>query len=212
MSKQTVLVIWRLFFGLLTLFAVGAQLVVHFQHHYSLVNFFSFFTNVSNIFAALVFLVGALWLMQGRKQAIPLTEDLFRGASVVAIVIVGIVYGVLLRNEDLGSLLPWVNIVLHYIMPVAVLLDWLYDPPRSSLTAKQLGYWLMYPLVYLVYTLIRGAAVGWYPYPFLNPSKAGGNVNVALYCLAIFVTFLVVGWLLIAVANNRNSKIALQPA
>jgi len=43
--------------------------------------------------------------------------------------IVGIVYGILLRDEDLGALLPWINVVLHYVMPVVVVLDWLYQPP-----------------------------------------------------------------------------------
>lgn len=126
--------------------------------------------------------------------------------------IVGIVYGVLLRNEDLGSLMPWVNIVVHYIMPLVVVLDWLYEPPRSPLNGRQIGFILIYPSVYLVYTLSRGAALGWYPYPFLNPSKAGGYGGVALYCAAIFIAFLVVGWLLIGLGPKLKGRMALQPA
>jgi hypothetical protein len=106
--------------------------------------------------------------------------------------------------------MPWVNVVVHYIMPVAVVLDWFLDPPRSSLTPRQLGYWLIYPLAFLVYTLMRGAAVGWYPYPFLNPSKAGGYGGVALYCVAIFAAFLIVGWLLIAVSGMVKRRMAVQ--
>lgn len=44
--------------------------------------------------------------------------------------LVGIVFGALLRDVDLGDLLPWVNTVHHYIMPVVVVLDWLYQPPK----------------------------------------------------------------------------------
>lgn len=212
MSKTTALAIWRIFFGLLSLVAVGTQLFIHIQHHHDVANFFGFFTNLSNIFAAVVLLVGALWLLQGRKPDASRAEDTVRGASVVAIVIVGIVYGVLLRNEDLGSLLPWINIVVHFITPAAVLLDWLYAPPQSAISVKQLRYWLIYPLLYLIYTLVRGAAVGWYPYPFLNPSKAGGAGGVALHCLAIFIAFVLVGWLLITAANSRNNRLALRPA
>jgi hypothetical protein len=69
--------------------------------------------------------------------------------------------------------LPWVNIVLHYIMPVVMVVDWLVLPPKTTLSLQQTAYWLIYPLVYLVYTLVRGAAVGFYPYPFLNPATAG---------------------------------------
>lgn len=87
--------------------------------------------------------------------------------------IVGIVFTALLRHEDLGSLLPWVNTVLHYVMPVAVVLDWLYQPPRTALSFRQTLLWLIFPLVYLSYVLIRGSIVDWYPYPFLNPANVG---------------------------------------
>lgn len=40
-------------------------------------------------------------------------------------VVVGIVFALLLRTMDLGSLLPWVNFLLDYVMPAVVLLDWL---------------------------------------------------------------------------------------
>src|SRR5579872_177334 len=100
MSKRNVLIGGRLFFGLLTLAAMGTQLVVHIQHGFDVVNFFSYFTNLSNIFASVVFIAGAIYLFQRREPTV--TEDLIRGASVVAMAIVGIVFSILLRNEDLG--------------------------------------------------------------------------------------------------------------
>lgn len=193
----------RLFFGLLTLVALGYQFVFLAQLGIlNPVNFFAYFTNLSNIFAAVVLIIGAIFLLQHR-DATP-TQDIIRGASVAAITIVFIVYGLLLRNEELGHLQVWVNIVIHYIFPLAALADWLLLPPKTTLRVRQLGYWLIYPLVYLVYTLIRGAAVGFYPYPFLNPQNAvtGGYGGVTLYCVAIFVAFLVVGWLLVLAANR----------
>ena len=212
MSKLAILVSGRLFFGLLTLAALGAQLGVHVQHQFPVVNFFSYFTNLSNIFAALVFLLGALALLRRRERGLPVASDLIRGAAVAAMAIVGIVYGILLRNEDLGTLLPWVNAVVHYIMPVAVVADWLYAPPISRLSLRQTGYWLIYPLLYLIYTLVRGTIVDWYPYPFLNPAKAGGYGSVTMYVIAIFVAFLIVGWLLVALGNAQTRKRAVQPA
>jgi hypothetical protein len=116
--------------------------------------------------------------------------------------IVGIVFSLLLRDDDLGQLLPWVNFVHHYLMPVVVVADWLYQPPKAKLAVRQLGYWLIYPLVYVTYSLIRGAIVGFYPYPFLNPAKAGGPVSVALYCVGIAVLFLIVSWVLILLGNR----------
>jgi hypothetical protein len=33
--------------------------------------------------------------------------------------------------------------------------------------------WLAYPAAWLGYTLIRGASVDWYPYPFVDVSQLG---------------------------------------
>jgi hypothetical protein len=205
MSKRTLLIGGRLIFGLLTLTAIITQLVIHIQHRFDVVNFFSYFTNLSNILASVVFLVGAVYLLQ-RREPTP-TDDLIRGATVVAMAIVGIVYGILLRNEDLGTLLPWVNIVVHFIMPVAVVADWLILPPKSTITTWQMAYWLVYPLAFVVYTLVRGPAADFYPYPFLNPDKAGGYGGVALYCLAILLAFLLVGGLLRFLGNRLTGTV-----
>jgi hypothetical protein len=77
----------------------------------------------------------------------------------------------------------------------------------SRLNIRQIGYWLIYPLIYVVYTLIRGAISSFYPYPFLSPAKIGGYGVVFLYCLAIFVAFLLVSWLLILLGNRLRSAI-----
>jgi hypothetical protein len=211
-DKRTFLIVGRLLFGLLTLVAIAAQLVTHLQHGFDIVNFFGYFTNPSNIFASVVFIIGAVYLVQNREPTV--TEDLIRGASVVAMAIVGIVFSVLLRDVDLGTLAPWVNTVVHFVMPVVVVADWLYQPPKSKLTMRQTLYWLIYPLLYLLYTLTRGAITGFYPYPFLNPntipghSTAGSYGAVALYCIAIFVAFLIVGAILVWLGNTLKRNVA----
>lgn len=196
----------RLFFGLLGLAATGTQLGIQIQSGFSLVNFFSYFTNLSNSIAFVVLLFGAFFLFQ-RHEPTP-TFDLIRGASVVYMAIVGIVFSVLLRNEDLGILLPWVNIVLHYIMPIVVVLDWLYAPPKIHLYASQTWVWLIFPLLYVIYSLIRGALVGFYAYLFFNPARVGGYGGVALYCVAILIAFLIVSWLVMLI-GNRLRQIAV---
>ena len=210
MDRRILLIAARLFFAALTLVAVAAQLVIHLQHTFPVLNFFSYFTNLSNIFASVIFVLGAVYLLQ-RREPTP-RDDLIRGASVVAMALVGIVFSALLRDTDLGTLAPWVNTVVHFIMPIAVVADWLYQPPKSRLNVRQLGYWLIYPLLYLAYTLIRGAIVGFYPYPFLNPNPgahtAGSYGAVALYCIAIFVAFLLVGALLMWLGNTLRRTVA----
>ncbi|MES2960006.1 MAG: Pr6Pr family membrane protein [Pseudomonadota bacterium] len=188
----------RIALAVLVLTAIGRQLSLHLGASYDPLNFFSYFTNLSNLFAACVLLLAAF----ARRSTRGVALDVARYLSAVNMAVVGIVFAVLLRNVDLGALLPWINFVLHYLMPVAIVLDWLLQPSGTRLKAGHLALALVFPATYLAYVLLRGAATGWYPYPFLNPANVGGYAGVAVYSLGIFVTFLVVAWALFAVGNR----------
>jgi hypothetical protein len=203
-TKRKFLIGYRAFFGLLTLTAIGKQLTIQLQGGFSLTNFFSFFTNLSNLFAAIILILGAIYLIKRREPTVK--DDIIRGTSVACMALVGMVFSVLLRDVDLGHLLPWVNILLHYIMPIVIVIDWLYQPPKNKLKLGQIVYWLIFPLLYLAYSIIRGAILGFYAYPFFNPAKSGGYGGVALYCIAIAATFFFFSWLLIAVGNKLNKE------
>lgn len=188
----------RLAFALLALGAVGWQLVLHLRAGHSPLNFFSYFTNLSNLFAALVLLAAASGAALTQRPGF----DLLRGAAAVQMALVGLVFGALLRDADLGDLRPWVNTVVHMVMPVVVVADWLLAPPQSRLRPRHLAAVLVFPTLYLAYTLARGALLGWYPYPFLNPAQVGGYGGVALYAAGITLGFVVVGGALFALANR----------
>ncbi|MHB8233281.1 MAG: Pr6Pr family membrane protein, partial [Solirubrobacteraceae bacterium] len=127
-------------------------------------DYFSYFTVLSNLFAVLVLLHGAFRPAHTRSR----TVELLRGAAVVYILTTGIVYLVLLSGH--APTYPWVNAILHYLMPVAVTVDWLLDPPRGRLDpARTVVLWMVFPVLYIIYTLARGAIVDWYPYLFVNP-------------------------------------------
>ena len=197
----SLLSVLRLLFGLVTLVAIGWQLAIHVRMGFDVVNFFSYFTNLSNLFAAFVLLRTASLFFAGRGTPDP--GDRLRAVSVVNMAVVGIVFAVLLRNVDLGSLLPWINAWLHYVMPCAVVLDWLLlQPPRTKPGGRQLLLIQIFPVAYLVYVLVRGSGVGWYPYPFLDPANVGGYGGVAAYAVGIALTFFVGGWVLLTLGNR----------
>ncbi len=143
-------------------------------------DYFSYFTVLSNLFAASMLLHGALRPARTRSR----TVELLRGAAVVYILTTGIVYLLLLSGRTPSY--PWVNAILHYLMPVAVTLDWLADSPGVRLDPmRTLVAWMAFPLLYVPYTLVRGAIVDWYPYLFVNPHRSGGYLLVAGDCLAV---------------------------
>jgi hypothetical protein len=143
-------------------------------------DYFSYFTVLSNLFAAAMLLHGAFRSARERSG----TVELLRGAAVAYILTTGIVYLLLLSGH--APAYPWVNAILHYLMPVAMTLDWLLDPPRVRLDlARTVVLWMAFPLLYILYALARGAIVGWYPYFFVNPHRGGGYPLVAGDCLAV---------------------------
>ena len=189
------LAIPRVILALVALAAMGQQLILHVGASYRVLNFFSYFTNLSNLFAAFVLLLSVFYRTEKLR-------DLARYLSAVNMTVVGLVFAVLLRDVDLGALLPWVNYVLHYIMPVAIVLDWLANPPASRLNSKSVVFATAFPLAYFMYVILRGADTGWYPYPFLNPAVVGGYGSVATFALGIAVSFVVAAWALMAVGNR----------
>lgn len=206
MTTRRILAAVRFLFGAFTLLAEGIQLGIHFGHGYSVLNFFSYFTNLSNIFAAAVLIVESTLTWRGRELG-PLWQ-LVRCASVVCMALVGIVFSALLRDVDLGSLLPWINAWLHYVMPVAVVLDWLVLSPRRRIPYGKLGYLVALPLAYMAYSLVRGAAIDWFAYPFLNPANGGWGA-VAVTCSVIAVAFVAVSFALVAVANRLRPLVSV---
>lgn len=194
----------RFLFGAVTLTAVGIQLGIHIANGFSVLNFFSYFTNLSNIFAAVVLMVEAVAVWFGKDLGA--AWALLRSICVVCMILVGLVFAALLRDVDLGSLLPWINTWLHYVMPLVVLADWLLFPPRRRIPLARLGVALLFPMVFLAYSLIRGAAIGWYAYPFLNPAN-GGYGTVALTCVFIAAGFVVVSLLVMLVGNALHRRV-----
>lgn len=153
-------------------------------------NFFSYFTIQSNIIVAVVLATSGAMLWRGRS---PRWVELARGAATVYISITGVVYSLLLSGTDVDTALPWVNVVLHYAIPVLMVIDWLLDLPVHAIGIRSASWWLAYPLLYLAYSLIRGPIVDWYPYPFIDPRHDGyGHVVVMSVFVAIAAAVFVV--------------------
>jgi len=91
--------------------------------------------------------------------------DLFRGAAALYMATTGIIFSVLLAGLDVElTAVPWDNLVLHYIMPAAMLLDWIINRPKHRISFKRALVWLVYPLAYVAYSLGRGRTgyfTGW---------------------------------------------------
>ena len=188
MDRRLLLAAVRAALAVLTVVAIGAQLASSADAGVLVpLNFASYFTIQSNVIGVVVFLVGAA---RWRGPSTP-GWDVVRGASALNLTVTFVVFALLLSNSDVDVALPWVNTVVHTLFPLAVIVDWLIDPPVAPISWARSLRWLVYPLAWLVYTMVRGAIAGWYPYPFLDPAN-GGYGTVALYVVAILAFGLVV--------------------
>jgi hypothetical protein len=134
------------------------------------------------------------------------------GLLTLAILLVGIVYNLLLRGLlDLSGGAKLADHLLHEVVPLLVPLFWLFLAPKGRLTGRDAMWWAAYPLVYLIYALIRGAVDGKYPYPFLNMAKLGG-LQVALNCLLIGIGFLAASYGFVVLDRQLARRVRGLPA
>lgn len=203
MNKKSLLTGYRVFFALLGFSALVTEIAtISARGKFVPANFFSFFTIESNLLAVIILLASAL--AQGRKSRL---IAMLRGANAMNMIVVGVVFSLLLSGikDAEFTAVPWDNTVLHYIMPVVVALDWFMDIPNLRIVFKQALVWLVFPIVYVGYSLIRGNYVDWYPYPFLNPGE-NGYMGVAITSIALVFGATGLIWALIRPTSRGVAK------
>jgi hypothetical protein len=114
------------------------------------------------------------------------------------------VYHVALSSVlDLDGVAQLANQLVHTVVPILAVVGWLIFGPRG-LTSGRVAKWsVLFPLLWLTFTLIRGSLIHWYPYPFIDVSKIGYG-KALLNC--IWVSILLIG--LAAGATVVDDRIA----
>lgn len=178
-------------------------------------NFFSYFTVLANVSAAIVLTAGAVWTLRHRRTTEP--EPVWLTTALVCVstymIITGLVYNLLLRQYPIAGISDvWTNETLHLILPLFLLADVLFAPRRRALPASTVLVVAAFPLLWAVYTLLRADFViapllgtpYWYPYPFLNPHVvAGGFLGVAGYVLGIAAAIIAVAGAIVWIGRRR---------
>ncbi|TDD28111.1 F420-dependent oxidoreductase [Kribbella turkmenica] len=149
-------------------------------------NVFAYFTVQSNLLLGAT--TAVLALQPGRPQS-----ALFRTLrlnGVLCIAVTGIVYHLVLAGlDELSGWGAFTNFLLHTAAPVAGILGWLLFGPRGRTDPRIVAWSVAFPLLWLMFTLVRGEFVGFYPYPFVDVGEHG-YPRVLLNCLLVAVLFL----------------------
>lgn len=163
---------------------------------------FSYFTNFSNLIA----IVMASALLSGRGRL----YDFFKSPSVQSacclyIAFVGLGFWFLLGGpSDVQTALDWIpEITAHTLSPILGAIYWIRAVPKGYLGRRDPLLWLLYPIAYLLYWLLRGPLVGYYPYFFIDVDALGYG-GVAIWSGALVVVFLLLGSLMLLVDRRRQ--------
>ncbi|WP_246496441.1 Pr6Pr family membrane protein [Chitinophaga varians] len=164
------------------------------------IRFFSYFTILTNLLVALCNTV--LWLNPGSRF---FSRAGIQTALTVYILVVGIIYNAVLRWLWQPQGLQWlVDELLHSVIPVLSLLYWGLYTARRRLEWKQCWPWLLYPLFYFAYILVRGTFSGFYPYPFVEVDRIG-ITQALINALGIAAIFLLLSLLFISISRYLTS-------
>lgn len=159
-----------------------------------LINFFSFFTVLTNTLAVVV-LSYALVRRDSAAKRFFLAPKVSSGIA-VSIAVVGLAYSLLLRHLWQPEGFQFIaDELLHDVMPVLFLIYWWRCVPKGTLQLKHIGAWVVYPLVYFAYVLLRGHLLGQYQYPFIDVDSLGyphvfvnaGGILVGFVLIALAV-------------------------
>lgn len=164
-----------------------------------LVAYLGYFTVLTNLLVAMV-------ALRASRRPDGGLDHGWRGAAVSAIVLVGLAYHLLLRhvwNPQGWQLVA--DVCLHYVVPLASLGWWLAMPPHGRIAPTLPVRWLLYPLLYAAYVLIRGPLVGSYPYYFIDVN-ALGLPRVLLNAGGLMLAFLVVAYVLRTLAHMLRAR------
>lgn len=136
------------------------------------INFFSFFTILSNILVALAITVPLVAPDSGAGSFF--SRSSVRTALATYIIVVCVTYHLLLR--DLWDPQGWQKVAdytLHYVTPALFVIDWMIFVAKRSVAWSTAFKALVFPILYLGWTLYHGSWSGFYPYPFVDVGKLG---------------------------------------
>jgi hypothetical protein len=169
-----------------------------------LVRFFSFFTVLTNTLVV-VALTCALTARQSAGHRF-FRNPAVCGGIATSIVVVGIAYNVLLRHLWHPQGWQWIaDELLHDVMPLAFLLYWWLYVPKGMLRLSHVWLWMLYPVVYFGYILLRGNVIGDYMYPFIDIGTIGYS-RAFINALGVLLGFVVIALVLLGIDSRASRR------
>jgi hypothetical protein len=159
--------------------------------------YFAYFSIVTAIVAGLFLITTSFGLMLKIEDT--KWVEIARLSMAVALIVVGVVYHALLadaandvRDGDYAwPVLP--NEIIHTYAPILAAIEYLISVKAFRIRLRAFVWVAIFPLIWLVFSIVRGSATNWWPYWFINPNGEAGLGGMLTYIGAITGFFLVLG-------------------
>lgn len=210
--KQQTKIIYMAILAVLVWLALGIQFYISTVKYVAegrtfggaIVQLLSFFTIENNFLVALALTLMLLW--PASKWGQFFSKPSVLGGISLYIIIVCVVYQLILRKEH--TQVGWFRFcdeVFHSVSPPMFLIFWLVFITKGKLPWSTAFSWLIYPFIYFIYIIGRGAFTHYYPYSFIDGNKLSyGQIGVNFVFLLI--TFLLIGFGLIGISRLAKKQ------
>ena len=159
--------------------------------------YFAYFSIVTAIVAGLFLVTTSFGLMLKIEDT--KWVEIARLSMAVALIVVGVVYHALLAdaaNDVRDGNYAWPvlpNEIIHTYAPILAVIEYLISVKAFRIRLRAFVWVAVFPLTWLVLSIVRGIATNWWPYWFINPNGEAGLGGMLTYISAITVFFLVLG-------------------
>ncbi len=182
----------------------------------------NYFTTLSNLAVVIYFICDVIWFIRGKGRLGDAFHPAIKGAVTMSMTITGLVAFFLLRQTfaESGGIMHIALILLHDIVPVMTIADWLLFDTKGKTTKLSPFIWEVPALIYVTYAMIAAQfkEIGSithsrYPYPFLDTDVLG-LPKVAMTIIILIIFFLILGYIYVGIDHflaSKNKPINNQP-
>jgi len=173
--------------------------------------YFEYFTIETGLISATVTLLGAIRILQKKKDTVRWLNT--RLAVVSYEIVVGIIYNLLLRDDkpdprDGSYAWPHLpNELLHVWAPILITIDFILSSSQIRLKLNRVWWILIFPFGWFLLMNLRGyLADGWFPYWFFDPAKSN-ITTIVEYFFGILIFMIVVGFGMLSLRNLIDKQL-----
>ena len=170
-----------------------------------LVNYFGYFTILTNLLVALVLTLPAVAPASAAARRFADLRTTWTAAA--GIIVVGVAYHLLLSKiYNPTGIEAVTDLAFHYLVPALYAVYWIaFTDAREARWTRHVGALSVYPTAYFAYLVVRGELIGTYPYFFVDV-RTLGLLGAFRNAMGILVCYLAVAWLIALAARRRGAR------